>query len=78
MKSTYAGQLTLDIAGLVVDEVTLIGSRCGPFPKALELLVSGRLDVTPLIAARFPLTEALAAFEQAATPGMLKVLVEVS
>ncbi|HEY3119400.1 MAG TPA: alcohol dehydrogenase catalytic domain-containing protein, partial [Vicinamibacteria bacterium] len=75
LKSTYASAVPLDIASIVVDEVTLVGSRCGPFPRALELLSDGRVDVRPLVHARYPLSEALAAFEHAARPGTLKVLV---
>ena len=78
LKSTYAGQLTFDASSLVVDEITLIGSRCGPFPAALQLLASGQVDVEPLIHARYPLTEGLAAFERASTRGVLKVLLAVS
>ncbi|MEE9615496.1 MAG: alcohol dehydrogenase catalytic domain-containing protein, partial [Anaerolineae bacterium] len=61
---------------IAVDEVTLVGSRCGPFAPALRLLEQGLVDVAPLIQARYPLSEALAAFEHAARPGALKVLVE--
>lgn len=78
LKSTYAGQLTFDASSLVVDEITLIGSRCGPFPAALDLLASGQVDVEPLIHARYPLSEGLAAFEQASTKGVLKVLLDMS
>ena len=78
LKSTYAGQLTFDASSLVVDEITLIGSRCGPFPPALQLLASGQIDVEPLIHARYPLSEGLAAFEQAKTKGVLKVLLDMS
>jgi threonine dehydrogenase-like Zn-dependent dehydrogenase len=78
MKSTYAGRLEVDASGLVVDEIRLVGSRCGPFAPALALLASGRLDVTPLIAARYPLEQGLAAFQRAALPGTLKVLLEVA
>jgi threonine dehydrogenase-like Zn-dependent dehydrogenase len=76
LKSTYHGPATLDLARLVVDEVTLVGSRCGPFAPALALLASGRVDVRPLVAARYPLRQAITAFEHAARPGTLKVLVE--
>jgi threonine dehydrogenase-like Zn-dependent dehydrogenase len=76
LKSTYAGRASLDIARLVVDEVTLVGSRCGPFAPALDLLAGGRVDVGPLVHARFPLHRAAAAFEEAARPGVLKVLIE--
>ncbi len=77
MKSTYASQLTIDASSLVVDEITLIGSRCGPFDKALQVLAAGQVNVTPLIQARYPLTEGLAAFERAQQRGTLKVLVDM-
>lgn len=77
LKSTYAGQLTFDASALVVDEITLIGSRCGPFNPALELLRTGQVNVLPLIQARYPLTEGLQAFEHAQQRGMLKVLLEM-
>jgi threonine dehydrogenase-like Zn-dependent dehydrogenase len=78
LKSTYAGNLTLDASSLVVDEITLIGSRCGPFAPALQLLAAGRVAVEPLIQARYPLEEGPAAFARAQQPGVLKVLLEVS
>jgi len=77
LKSTYAGQLTFDASSLVVDEITLIGSRCGPFPAALDLLATGKVDVQPLIQARYPLSEGLAAFNHAQQRGALKVLLEI-
>ncbi|MEO8378724.1 MAG: alcohol dehydrogenase catalytic domain-containing protein [Acidobacteriota bacterium] len=77
MKSTYAGDLTVNASSLVVDEITLIGSRCGPFAPALELLESRAVDVLPLIRGTFPLDDAVAAFAQAAQPGTLKVLVRM-
>lgn len=77
LKSTYAGRTSLDISRIVVDEVTLVGSRCGPFAPALRLLAERRVDVAPLVQARFPLAHAVAAFEEAARPGVLKVLVEM-
>lgn len=77
LKSTYAGQLTFDASSLVVDEITLIGSRCGPFPPALQLLAARRVEVEPLIQARYPLNEGLAAFEHAQRRGVLKVLLEM-
>lgn len=78
LKSTYAGRLTLDASGVVVNELTLIGSRCGPFPKALSLLAAHAVDVSPLIHARYPLERALEAMERARAPGVLKVLLEMS
>jgi len=76
LKSTYHGPATVDLARVVVDEVSLVGSRCGPFAPALALLASGAVDVLPLVHARYPLAEATAAFAHAARAGVLKVLVE--
>lgn len=77
LKSTYAGNLSLDASSLVVDEITLIGSRCGPFSPALQLLATGKVDVQPLIQAAYPLIEGLAAFEHAQRRGVLKILLEI-
>lgn len=77
MKSTYAGALTLDAAGLVVDEITLVGSRCGPFEPALELLHRQKVDVESLIHERHSLKAGVHAFERACAPGMLKVLLDM-
>ncbi|HIK09202.1 MAG TPA: alcohol dehydrogenase catalytic domain-containing protein [Oscillatoriaceae cyanobacterium M33_DOE_052] len=74
LKSTYAGNLSIDASALVVDEITLIGSRCGPFKPALQLLAENKVDVVPLIQACYPLREGLAAFEHAQQRGVLKVL----
>lgn len=77
LKSTYAGQLTFDISSLVVDEITLVGSRCGPFPEALQILAGGQVDVRPLIQDRYLLSQGLAAFERAREKGAMKVLLIV-
>jgi len=74
LKSTYAGDLQLDASALVVDEITLIGSRCGPFPPALELLAAGKIEVRPLIEARYPLSLGIEAFDHARRPESLKIL----
>lgn len=76
MKSTYAGELTVNASSLVVDEITLIGSRCGPFDAALRLLAEKRIDPRPLIHARYALADGVSAFEHAQRAGVLKVLVE--
>jgi threonine dehydrogenase-like Zn-dependent dehydrogenase len=78
LKSTYRGRASLDVSRIVVDEITLVGSRCGPFAPALALLAANRVAVAPLVHARFPLQDAAAAFEAAARPGVLKVLVQMS
>jgi threonine dehydrogenase-like Zn-dependent dehydrogenase len=77
LKSTYTGNLSLDMSSIVVDEITLIGSRCGPFPEALDLLATGKIDVAPLIHARYSLAEGLSAFEHAQQRGVLKVILEI-
>jgi threonine dehydrogenase-like Zn-dependent dehydrogenase len=76
LKSTFAGTVEVDPAGLVVDEITIVGSRCGPFPAALELLRQGSLDLAPLLTARYSLRDGREAFARAATPEALKVLLE--
>ena len=76
LKSTYRGRSSLDVSRIVVDEITLVGSRCGPFAPALALLVEGRVEVRSLVHARFPLHEAVAAFAEASRRGVMKVLVE--
>lgn len=76
LKSTYAGTLAeFDATSLVVDEVRVVGSRCGPFRPALRLLEAGRVDVGYLIQARFGLDDAVAALGFAAQRGVLKVVV---
>ena len=75
LKSTYKGELMVNFSSIVVDEVNIVGSRCGPFEPALRLMEKGQVDPTVLIAAEFRMGEALQAFEHAAQPGVLKVLV---
>jgi threonine dehydrogenase-like Zn-dependent dehydrogenase len=76
MKSTYAARYPLESANLVVPEVRLIGSRCGPMGPALRLLARGLINHRALIDRRFPLSQGLEALEWAQRPGVLKVLLE--
>lgn len=76
LKSTYQGEMSVNFSSIVVDEITVVGSRCGPFAPALGLLESRQVDLTVLIAEEFKLQDALKAFGRAAEPGVLKVLVE--
>ena len=76
MKSTYKGEMNVNFSSIVVDEINIIGSRCGPFEPALRLMESRQVDPTVLIAEEFKLSDALKAFERAAETGVLKVLVE--
>jgi threonine dehydrogenase-like Zn-dependent dehydrogenase len=75
LKSTYAGEAPMNLSPVVVDEIVVTGSRCGPFAPALEALAAGRVAVGDLVEAVYPLARAPAAFEHAARPGVLKVLV---
>ena len=76
LKSTYKGELNVNFSAIVVDEINIIGSRCGPFEPALRLMESRQVNPTDLIADEFKLEDALKAFEHAAEPGVLKVLVQ--
>jgi alcohol dehydrogenase len=74
MKSTVHGEVTLDAAAAIVNEITLIGSRCGRFEPALKLLAAGRIHVDDMITDSMRLDYAPLAFERAADRGVLKVL----
>jgi len=74
LKSTVHGLVSVDTAPIIVNELTLIGSRCGRFEASLPLLDRRLVPVEPLIADRFPLREAPQAFARAAEKGVLKVL----
>jgi len=76
LKSTYKGEMTINWSPFVVDEMTIIGSRCGPFAPALRLLERGQVDPTDLIAAKYSLDKAPGAFREAGKAGTLKVLLE--
>lgn len=77
LKTTVAGRHDLALAPIVIDEVRLLGSRCGPFPPAIAALASGRIDVRPLIGAEYALDDAEAAFQAAGQPGAKKVILRV-
>ncbi len=77
LKSTYHGDLTVNMSSVVVDEITLIGSRCGPFEPAIRLLANKRVDVESMIHARYTLNEGVVAFERAMMKGTLKVMVSM-
>lgn len=74
LKSTVHGLVSVDTAPVIVNEITLVGSRCGRMAPALALLKSGRIDPAAMVSARFPLTDAAQAFAHAAKKGVLKVL----
>jgi threonine dehydrogenase-like Zn-dependent dehydrogenase len=74
LKSTVHGTVAIDTAPIIVNEITLVGSRCGRFEAALPLLGHESIRLDEMIADRFPLQEAPKAFERAAQRGVLKVL----
>jgi threonine dehydrogenase-like Zn-dependent dehydrogenase len=84
LKSTFHGNADINLTKLVVAEIRVIGSRCGPFAPALRLLAAsaldgdrncpGKIQVQPLIEGDYPLREGLAAFEHASRPGVRKIL----
>lgn len=76
MKSTFSGLAHIDLTKLVVGELHVIGSRCGPFEPALRLLSRGTIDVEKMIDADYALAEGVMAFEQAARPGARKMLLK--
>jgi alcohol dehydrogenase len=77
MKSTVHGRVPMDTAPIIVNEITLIGSRCGRLEPALKLLASGKLHLDEMISDRFPLVQARQAFKRAAERETLKVLLTV-
>ena len=76
MKSTVHGMIKMDTAPLIVNEITLVGSRCGRFEPALKLLASKKIRVGDMIAGRMPLQDASKAFERAGRKGTLKILLD--
>jgi alcohol dehydrogenase len=74
MKSTVATPVCLDMAPVIVREISLIGSRCGRMAPAMRLLARRQIEVRAMIAGRFPLREAARAFQRAEEKGCLKVL----
>ena len=78
LKTTVAGVQTMAWAPFVIDEVTLVGSRCGPFDQALLALERGHVQVQPLISDRFTLSRGIDALARAQTKPVLKVLLDVS
>jgi threonine dehydrogenase-like Zn-dependent dehydrogenase len=76
LKSTIAGQHQVSLAPIVINEISMIGSRCGSFPDALEALATKRVSVTPLIEKVYSLDDGLSAVNHAAAPGARKILLK--
>jgi threonine dehydrogenase-like Zn-dependent dehydrogenase len=75
LKSTFAGDVQVNLSKLVVDEINVLGSRCGPMDAALRLLEQGLIDTKSMISSQFTISQGMEAFEIAKQPGILKVLV---
>jgi len=78
LKSTFAGAARLNLAPVVINEITVVGSRCGPFGPALDWLAGGRIDPEPMIHAVLPLADYEKAFALARASGTLKILFDLS
>jgi threonine dehydrogenase-like Zn-dependent dehydrogenase len=76
LKSTFHGAAPVETWPIVVKEITVVGSRCGPFDRAIAMLRAGKVDPTPLITRVFPLAEAKAAIDFAQNSGVMKVLLK--
>lgn len=77
IKTTVVKRGAVDLSRVVIDELTLIGSRCGPFPPAIKALETKSVDVRPLISKVFAIEEGIEAFQYAARKGVLKVLLRI-
>ncbi len=77
LKSTVADKSTLYLAPIVIDEIRIQGSRCGPFAPAIRALSQKTVDIRPLISAHYSLDDGIVALEHAARPGVLKVLLRI-
>lgn len=78
LKTTSARPAAIDLSPVVVNELRLIGSRCGPFPRAIQALAEGKIDPRPLITAIYPLSQALEAFQHARQRSSMKILLSSS
>ena len=77
LKSTYARSAPLNLAPIVINEVSLLGSRCGPFPEAINALARRQVDVESMISRQLPLSKGLEAFDMAADPRYIKILLKI-
>jgi 2-desacetyl-2-hydroxyethyl bacteriochlorophyllide A dehydrogenase len=77
VKSTFHGETSVAVSPLVVDEITIVGSRCGPFKQAIALLAAGAINVKPLLTATYPLQDFAQAYNRA-TDGLKVILTTTS
>jgi threonine dehydrogenase-like Zn-dependent dehydrogenase len=77
VKTTTADKFSINLAPLVINEITVVGSRCGPFEPALKALADGSVRVAEMITKVFPMEQALEAFDVASRPETLKVIIRM-
>jgi 2-desacetyl-2-hydroxyethyl bacteriochlorophyllide A dehydrogenase len=77
LKTTTAKKIQIDMNPFVINEISLIGSRCGPFVPAIKAVSSGQIDLYALISGIYPIEEGLKAFQHAATKSALKVILRI-
>ena len=77
MKTTIAGAHDLSLASIVIDEIRLIGSRCGPFAKAIAAIQAGHFNLDRFVCARYPLEDFRRAFDHARAPDALKIVLDI-
>ena len=78
LKTTIAKKTQIDLNQFVINEISLIGSRCGPFPTAIKAVKSGQIDLRPLIDCIYPLEEGVKAFRHAASKNALKIILKIN
>jgi threonine dehydrogenase-like Zn-dependent dehydrogenase len=77
LKSTAAAAADMNLAPIVINEINIVGSRCGRFAPAIDAIASGRIDPRPLISAMYPLDQAVTALEAAADSRNFKILLKM-
>lgn len=78
LKSTIAKKGEFNLTSMVIDEITIVGSRCGPFPPAIRALEKGMIDVKPLISDIYRIDDGIDAFKEASKSGVLKILLKMN
>ena len=77
IKTTIAERGRIDLNLVIINELSLIGSRCGPFPDAIKAIESGKVKLYPLISSEYSIEEGIKAFEHASQKGTLKVILKL-
>ena len=78
LKTTVAKKSSLDLSHIVINELSLIGSRCGPFKPAIDAIKSRSVDLRPLISNTFSIDDGIRAFQVASGKGVLKVILKIN